>query len=317
MPSKRSHAEIEIDSDSSSSTSNKRTSTVLTHKSSKVITKDPTSRESEQLPGTQTRRNLDYAKRTKQFIDWLVEEEGQVLKRVEKAIENQEVVHPSQIKVWRAEIRIPAMYKDIKLTEPQLEEVESLQQEQADYYRDRALRKIEEGSEYSSDFEQIEQSDYVTSDGEDKHSPYDLQRNSNIKVMRGRTRRQSQLISPRADDVGGGEVEKQGAKDSIGHHPRKSSSIDVEVKDLDSAQNEVLKQSSVDILEDNSKLSIYANSNKNLEKQMDGQDVTDLRSTAADKIFTHLRAQSARRREKALTQQNQGEITFTHETEEN
>jgi len=61
---------------------------------------------------------LDYAKRTRQFIDWLVEEEGQVLKRVEKAIEAKEVVHQSQIKVWRAEIRIPAMYKDIKLTEP-------------------------------------------------------------------------------------------------------------------------------------------------------------------------------------------------------
>jgi len=53
------------------------------------------------------------------------------------------------------------------------------------------LRKIEEGSEYSSDYEQIEQSDYITSDGEDKHSPDDLQRNANIKVMRGRTRRAS------------------------------------------------------------------------------------------------------------------------------
>jgi len=70
-------------------------------------------------------------------------------------------------------------------------------------------------------------------------------------------------MSPRNDHVNAGKVEKDGTKDSNGHHKRKSASIDVEVKDLDSAQDEVLKKNSIDILEDNSKLSIYANSKQN------------------------------------------------------
>jgi len=45
------------------------------------------------------------------------------------------------------------------------------------------LRRIEEGSEYSSDFEEIEKSDYVSTDGEGGNQDRDLFQN--IKVIRG------------------------------------------------------------------------------------------------------------------------------------
>lgn len=62
-------------------------------------------------------------------------------------------------------MRIPAMYRNVKLTEDQLAEVEELQREQAEYYKERAERRIEQGSEYSSDFEEVGVSEYVDTDG--------------------------------------------------------------------------------------------------------------------------------------------------------
>ena len=61
------------------------------------------------------------------------------------------------------------MFLDVKLTEEQLEELEEKMQELAEEFQERARRRIEEGSEYSSDYEEIEKSDYVTTDGEDNN----------------------------------------------------------------------------------------------------------------------------------------------------
>jgi hypothetical protein len=44
--------------------------------------------------------------------------------------------------------------------------LEDWQREQVEYYQERALRKFEEGSMYSSDWEEAEVSEYVSTDGE-------------------------------------------------------------------------------------------------------------------------------------------------------
>ena len=67
----------------------------------------------------------------------------------------------------RKELRIPAYLLTVKLNEEQLEELEEKMQELAEEFQERARRRIEEGSEYSSDYEEIEISEYVTTDGED------------------------------------------------------------------------------------------------------------------------------------------------------
>ena len=125
-------------------------------------------------------------------MTWLVNEERKILLKVECAVEKNEVIHPNQVKIWRSEMRVPAMYQSIKLETEEIEDVERRQHEQAEYYKNRALKKIEEGSEYSSDFESIDESDYVTTDGEGVQETYTA---SNIKVIRGlsikNSRRQS------------------------------------------------------------------------------------------------------------------------------
>ena len=77
-----------------------------------------------------------------------------------------QVVTTADIKHMRSEIRVPAMYRQIKLSEEELAEVDKLQQELAEYYKNRTLRKLEEGSMYSSEFEDVEVSEYVSTDGE-------------------------------------------------------------------------------------------------------------------------------------------------------
>jgi len=79
-----------------------------------------------------------------------------VLERMARASELGESVHPDQLKIWRSEIRVPAMYRDLKLSEKQLEQVQELQREQAEYFRARAVKKMEEGSQYSSDYEEVD-----------------------------------------------------------------------------------------------------------------------------------------------------------------
>ena len=53
-------------------------------------------------------------------------------------------------------MRIPAMYQKIKLDDREMRDLENRTEELVEHYKARALRKIEEGSEYSSDFESID-----------------------------------------------------------------------------------------------------------------------------------------------------------------
>ena len=118
-------------------------------------------------------------------------EERNVLMRIETAIENGEVVHPSQIKIWRSEIRIPVFLQNVKLTEEQKQEVEKNYNDQVDYFKKRAMRMIEEGSQYSSDYEEMEESEYITTDGEGENKEQILKQTNlagtNVKVLRGNT----------------------------------------------------------------------------------------------------------------------------------
>ena len=117
-------------------------------------------------------------------MQWLIDEERQLLAKFDRAVAEGETVHPNQLKIWRAEMRIPAMFVDLRLTDLQLREIEERQKEQVEYIQNRALRKIEEGSEYSSDYEEVEKSEYYSTDGEGM-GDQDRDRFQNIKVIRG------------------------------------------------------------------------------------------------------------------------------------
>ena len=56
--------------------------------------------------------------------------------------------------------------------------------EEVKFYQERAMKKIEQGSLYSSDFEEVEESDYVTTDGEEEFIKQQSSR-FDIKVIRG------------------------------------------------------------------------------------------------------------------------------------
>ena len=67
--------------------------------------------------------------RYQRYKAWLLEEERNILLRMEKAVERGETLHPNQIKVWRSEMRVPAMFLNIKLTEKEIDEIGALQKE--------------------------------------------------------------------------------------------------------------------------------------------------------------------------------------------
>ena len=83
-------------------------------------------------------------------------------------------------------MRIPAMFQGLNLSDEDKDEVAELQREQAEYFQRRALKKLEEGSDYSSDFEEVEKSEYVSTDGEGQYT--ETHTANNIKVIRGETR---------------------------------------------------------------------------------------------------------------------------------
>jgi len=87
------------------------------------VVKSTSRRSSERAPGEETLRLLDLKNKQEAFIKWLVEEERVVLERMARASQLGESVHPDQLKIWRSEIRVPAMYRDLKLNEKQLEQV--------------------------------------------------------------------------------------------------------------------------------------------------------------------------------------------------
>ena len=164
LPSDSASRKKESKSRSSSSSSSK-TITLTKNASQQQLS---SRRETEKQPGEETMRKMEHAQKVKDFIKWLVDAERNVLVKAERAAEENDSVDPNQIKIWREEIIIPGRFKDVKLTKEQLAEVQEMQREQAEYFKERALRKIEEGSQYSSDYEEADVSEYLTSDGEGK-----------------------------------------------------------------------------------------------------------------------------------------------------
>jgi len=58
-------------------------------------------------------------------MQWLIDEERLLLQKIESSVADGESVHPNQLKIWRSEMRIPAMFLNIQLNSEQLQTVES------------------------------------------------------------------------------------------------------------------------------------------------------------------------------------------------
>ena len=175
----------------------------LASKISRDMSKENNTKDSKEGLSTSKTKRLQKKKDTQmksesrknQFIKWLIDEERNILTKLEKQVEQNEVVDQNQVQMWRDEMRIPAMFKKVSALEEQdLAEVEGKIGEEVKFYQERALKKIEQGSLYSSDFEEVEESDYVTTDGEDE---FMTQRSNrfDIKVVRGATIRQPKLTT--------------------------------------------------------------------------------------------------------------------------
>ena len=102
------------------------------------------------------------------------------------------------------------MFKNIKLSEQDIADIEDRNEKQAQYYKTRAIKIIEQGSDYSSDYEEYEASEYVSSDGEGekiKKLRMESYGVKNIQVQRGTTlnlakqRRKSQVIDDDPNDA--------------------------------------------------------------------------------------------------------------------
>ena len=91
----------------------------------------------------------------------------------------------------REEMRIPAMFRNVApLDQKDLANVEVLIETEVDLIKERALKKIEQGSEYSSEFEEVEESDYISTDGEGNNTSRSKMadyNNNAIQVVRGVT----------------------------------------------------------------------------------------------------------------------------------
>ena len=109
-------------------------------------------------------KSFSQKERGKQFTDWLLAEEYKFLTKVNELIGAGNKLSSNEISAMRRDIRVPAMFRKFKLDEAQLKEVKKLQLEQAEEFKEKAMRKIEEGSAYSSDYEEVEISEWVTTD---------------------------------------------------------------------------------------------------------------------------------------------------------
>ena len=75
-------------------------------------------------------------------------------------------ISPDKIKKLRGEIVIPAQFRKLVLSDEQMRELSDLQQQQADEFKERAEKKIELGSQYSSEYTEEVYSDFVSTDHE-------------------------------------------------------------------------------------------------------------------------------------------------------
>ena len=102
--------------------------------------------------------------RGQQFTEWLLAEEREFLVRMSQMIDQDNNVDKKQLLEMRKQMRVPAMFRKFKLDDEQMKEVELRQSQQAEEFKEKVLRKIEEGSNYSSDFEEQEFSEWVSGD---------------------------------------------------------------------------------------------------------------------------------------------------------
>ena len=97
-----------------------------------------------------------------QFTEWLIEQERKFLEECAKLVKSGGRWDMQLVKSMRQQIRVPAMYRKFALDDEQMQEVERRQQEQAEEFRERVLRMIEMGSDYSSDYEEVEVSELIS-----------------------------------------------------------------------------------------------------------------------------------------------------------
>ena len=67
----------------------------------------------------------------------------------------------------RESIRIPAMLQHVELSEEQKTELQEQHKRETEVYKRRSIMMLELGSQYSSDYDEISESEYITTDGED------------------------------------------------------------------------------------------------------------------------------------------------------
>ena len=88
-------------------------------------------------------------------MNWLVEQEYEVLLKGERLVENGEELTADKLKFWRSQIRVRGYFVDVKLSQRQLDEVARRNKEQNEYSTQRVMRKLEYGSDYSSEYEEV------------------------------------------------------------------------------------------------------------------------------------------------------------------
>ena len=117
--------------------------------------------------GEKQETEVDTIEQTK-YMNWLVEQEYEVLLKGERLVESGQELTPDKLKFWRSQIRVPGYFVDVKLSKRQLDEVARRNKEQNEYMTTRVMRRLEYGSDYSSEYERVVESEYVTTDGENQ-----------------------------------------------------------------------------------------------------------------------------------------------------
>ena len=145
----------------------------------------------------------------------------------------------------------------------------------------RAERRIEEGSAYSSDFEEVDQSEYVSTDGGESSPTMEVQKLASIKVLRYDSIKPSPVGTDRAKNV----------RDSTTADLAKTGDFGEAVAATD--------QVVVDVIDDETKNVGEGDASPQI-KPKEGQELLDnrasvdssnnLRVSAADKLFNHIRA---------------------------
>ena len=81
------------------------------------------------------------------------------------------------------------MLQHVELSEEQKTELQEQHKRETEVYKRRSIMMLELGSQYSSDYDEISESQYITTDGEDNEQVIrEQQRASTVEVLRDRDR---------------------------------------------------------------------------------------------------------------------------------